>query len=187
MIETLLCDYIPYAIADFFFEAYNGDGFIPEPILEYYNERIDVFAEMDFAIARLFITHEEAFVSGIKKIFEKQGNTTRINKRLAKYVSKELVPYMFQKREPYLLNVNTISILNETRNIYREETAHEILVDAVSTGFPHYEDTEPISISDDFAIANISYVNSLAKIQKKYEGIPDGEVLMNKWKPYMCL
>lgn len=192
MIETLLCDYIPYAIADFFFEADNDVLFIPKPILEYHDETDDmfiddIFYERDCAIARLFITHKEAFVSGIKKIFEKQGNTTKINKRLAKYVSKELVPYMFQKREPYLLSANTISMLNETRNINIQETNRELLISTVYSDPYHNEHTELISIADDLAEANISYVGSLAKIQEKYEGIPSPEVLMNKWKPYMCL
>lgn len=187
MLNVLFCDYIPYAVASFFAKANDHIALIPEPMQTYLYSIDDLYLEREYAIARLFAIHKEEFVNGINDVFKKQENTTRLNKRLAKYVSKELVPSMFQKRKPYLLSANATSMLNKTLDIIKEEVDHDLLISTVYTDNYHYEDTELIKISDDFAKANILYVDSLAEIQKKYEKIPDLDVFVNKWKPDMCL
>lgn len=187
MLDMLFCDYIPYAVASFIVKADDHIALIPEPMQSSLYSIDDLYHERECAIARLFAIHKEEFVNGIKDVFKKQENTTRLNKRLANYVSKELVPYMSQKRKPYLLSANVTSMLNKTLDITKEEFEHDLLISTVYTDNYHYEDTEWIKISDDFAKANILYVDSLAEIQKKYEDIPDLDVFVNKWESDMCL
>ena len=51
----------------------------------------------------------------------------------------------------------------------------------------HNEINNSNAYVDDFVNANIEYVESLAKIQKKYEMVPDFLDLYDRWDSDMCL
>lgn len=186
-IYTLLLDYIPFAQAYCYYEVLDEQGFVPEPFQKYYAYIEDLAEKQEEAIARLFSEHKDMFIMKLTEFFKEQPNTTKLNKRLSIFVRLKMLPAMLSERKPYLTSVNANEILNTSQRLLCDSIQNEITISTVNSAYYHNEINSSNPYVDDFVETNLEYVEALAKIQKKYEMVPDFIDLVDTWSPNICL
>ena len=123
----------------------------------------------------------------LTEFFKEQPNTTKLNKRLSIFVRLKMLPAMLSERKPYLTSVNANEILNTSQRLLCDSIQNEITISTVNSAYYHNEINSSNPYVDDFVETNLEYVEALAKIQKKYEMVPDFIDLVDTWSPNICL
>ena len=189
-LEAVLSDYIPYAKASFFIDLYCEKGELAEAVIDeqYHIDIENCILEREYSIARLFEQHQDAFEGMLQDAFSLQKSTFKLNKRLSELVSKKLIPHMLNNRSEYYLGNDAIDMLHRSYTHLINYTEYELAVSPEAIGYHQLHiDYNYSNFINDLVSADITYVESLADIQYKSEGLPDLDLLINRWHPDLCL
>ena len=125
-------------------------------------------------------------------VFAVQENTNKLNKRLARLISNDLIPYILKDRSDYVIVEDAEEMLSRSQSRLIHYSAYEITLSPEAIGYHEndmYYKMRPSGgdLVSKLLGADMAYVDMLEKIQLEIEGNPDITLLANRWTPEMCL
>lgn len=188
-INTILKEYIPYAISSFAadFVEHVGDRDITHFLIE--SELISDYEDMaiqrDDAISRLFYKVKDLFIPSIHNYFSKLGSTKKLDKKFSFYVRNNLLPLIEQELTHLSIGYEVNQILLHWHNRFAYLFNSDLTSSFRSIPY-HINDKELYDdqIAKNVIDATIKYAKNLAAIQDEAD---DWREIENSWGPEMCI
>lgn len=188
-INTILKEYIPYAISSFAadFVEHVGDRDITHFLIdsELISDYEDMAIQRDDAISRLFYKVKNMFILSIRDYFSTLDSTNKLDKKFSFYVCNNLLPLIEQELTHLSIGYEVNRILLHWHNRFADLFASD-LQSSFSIDPYHINDDElyDYQIAMNVINSTIQYAKNLAVIQEEAD---DWRKIENTWIPEMCI
>ncbi|MDL2288555.1 hypothetical protein LJC32_04150 [Oscillospiraceae bacterium OttesenSCG-928-F05] len=189
-INIVLLDYIPFAIADFYFsicEQYPNEAtMLIDP--KYFADAEDCKNLQLESIARLYQRVQYDFISALSDFLNQRENTLKLDKTFSIFIKEKLLPVIEAALSDNFLSAEAITTMQRNHERLIEVFNAELKLSPETVGYHENEyANRERQIVPDLAAASREYVENLARIQQEHDEPFDLTILQNRWKPEMCL